>query len=100
MNLLIAFLVVIGSLLLILYSYVNSLYNEKGRFLIRGSRDNVDVFEERVEPKLGIDMEKAEMSFPLLLQVDLIILTLLVASWNLWSLLSWDALLQAGVFLV
>lgn len=100
MHFLIAPLIFAGSLLLVLYSYVNYLYSEKGRFLIRGSRGNVDLFEEQVEPKLAIGLDRAEMAFPLLVQMDLILLVLLTASWSLWRPLSWDALLQAAVFLV
>jgi len=100
MHLVLAFLIVVSSLLLVLYSYVNLLYSEKGRFLIRGSKDNVDFFEEQIEPALGISMEKAELTFPLLVQMDLILLVLLVASWNLLLPFGWEALLQVAVFLV
>ena len=45
MRILIALLIAAGSLLLTLFAYVNLLYREKGRFLVRGSKDNVDSFE-------------------------------------------------------
>jgi len=100
MHLLIAILILAGSLLLTLYSYVNRLYTEKGRFLIRGSKDNVDFFEEHIEPKLGVGPEKAELTFPLLIQGDLILLALLVASWGLGQPWGWETALQAAVFLL
>ena len=99
-NLFHGLLILASSLLLILYSHVSRLYSEKGRFLVRGSRDNVEFFEEHIEPSLGINMERAELTFPLLVQMDLIFLVLVMASWNLWQPLRWDGLIQGGVFLV
>ncbi len=93
-------LVVLLSLLLALFSYVNRLYSEKGRFLIRGSQDNVDFFEDQVEPKLKVEMEKAGFTFPLLVRVNLIVLAMTVAWWNLSTPLHWHMLVEAGVFLV
>ena len=100
MHLVLIVLIATCSLLLVLYSYVNRLYTEKGRFLIRGSKDNVDFFEEQMEPALGLSIEKAELTYPLLVQMDLILLVLLLVSWNLWLPLGWDTLLQGMVFLV
>ena len=100
MKILLAILIGISSLLLALFSYFNQLYSEKGRFLIRGSKDNVDFFEEHIEPKLGIGMEKAEMTFPFLVQMDVALLTLLVAGWNAGDLLQWETLSQVAIFLV
>lgn len=100
LNLFFGLLILASSLLLLLYSYVSRLYSEKGRFLVRGSKDNVEFFEEHIEPALGISMEKAELTFPLLVQLDLILLVLLLASWNLWQPLRWDGLIQGGFFVV
>ena len=100
MQFLIVVLILISSLLLTLFSYVNRLYGEKGRFLIRGSEDNVDFFEDQIEPRLGLGMAKAELTFPLLIRLDVVALTLLVASGYLRSPLSWEVLVQAAVFLV
>ncbi|MCZ6490907.1 MAG: CNNM domain-containing protein, partial [Acidobacteria bacterium] len=93
-------LIVLLSLLLTLFSYVNRLYSEKGRFLIRGSQDNVDFFEDHVEPKLKVEMEKAGFTFPLLVRVNLIVLAMMVTWWNLSAPLHWHMLAEAGVFLV
>ena len=100
MNLFLALFIVASSLLLVLYSYVSRLYSEKGRFLVRGSKDNVEFFEEQIEPALGITMEKAELTFPLLVQMDLVLLVLLMASWNLWQPLRWEGLLRGGFLVV
>ena len=72
LNLFLALLILGSSVLLILYSYVSRLYSEKGRFLVRGSKHNVEFFEEQIEPSLGITMEKAGLTFPLLVQMDLV----------------------------
>lgn len=100
MRALIAFLVVVDSILLGLYSYVNRLYTEKGRFLIRGSKDNVDYFEEHVEPKLKIGPEEAELTFPLLAQLSLVLLLVLVIAWDIGRPLQWTSVLQAAVFVI
>jgi CBS domain containing-hemolysin-like protein len=100
MNFFLLLLILASSLLLLLYSYVSRLYSEKGRFLFRGSKDNVEFFEEQIEPALGISMEKAELTFPLLVQLDLILLVLLTTSWNLRQPLRWDGLIQGGFFVV
>ena len=60
MQVLIFILILAGSLLLTLFSYLTRLYSERGRFLIRGSRHNVEFFEEQVEPNLRVQMEQAE----------------------------------------
>ena len=93
-------LVLLLSLLLTLFSYVNRLYSEKGRFLIRGSQDNVDFFEGHVEPKLKVEIEKAGFTFPLLVRVNLIVLAMVVAWWNLSEPLHWHMAAEAAVFLV
>src|SRR5579885_1680090 len=98
MKILVAFLIAAGSLFLTLFSYVNSVYREKGRFLVRGSKDNVDFFEEHIEPLLKISVEQAELTFPLLIQFNVILLALLVISWNLGLPLHWPALLQDAIF--
>jgi CBS domain containing-hemolysin-like protein len=100
MRILIAILIAAGSLLLALYSYVNRLYTEKGRFLIRGSKDNVDFFEEQVEPMLKIGAEEAETTFPLLIELTVILLAVLVIAWDLGEPLGWTTLLQGALFLV
>lgn len=93
-------LVLLLSLLLTLFSYVNRLYSEKGRFLIRGSQDNVDFFEDHVEPKLKVAREKAGFTFPLLVRVNLIVLAMVVTWGNLSAPVHWHMLVEAGVFLV
>ena len=97
MRILMALLISAGSLLLTLNSYVNRLYREKGRFLVRGSKSNVDFFEELVEPKLKITVEEAEITFPLLIQLNLILLAALAIGWNAGQSLTWSGLAQGAV---
>ena len=40
--------------LLTLVSYVDRLYQEIGKFLSRDFQDNIDTFEQIVEPRLGV----------------------------------------------
>ena len=40
--------------LLMLVSYVDRVYQEAGKFLSREFQDNIDVFEQRIEPKLKV----------------------------------------------
>ncbi len=82
-HLLIGFLTLTFSLSLILFVYANRVYNERGRFLIRGSRTNAEFFEEQIDPRLGIREEQLVWTFPLLVQTNLVVLAMLVAAWNL-----------------
>ena len=47
----IAIVLLLGGLTLV--SYVDRLYTEIGRFLSREFQDNLNAFEQKVEPKLG-----------------------------------------------
>jgi putative hemolysin len=82
-HLLVGFLTLACSLSLTLFVYANRLYNERGRFLIRESRTNAEFFEEHIDPKLGIRDERLVWTYPLLVQTNLVVLTMLVATWNL-----------------
>ena len=46
--------------LLTLVSYVDRLYQEIGKFLSRDFQDNIDSFEQVVEPRLGGARERAD----------------------------------------
>jgi len=52
MNLAIAITLLLLLGLLTLSSYVERVYAEIGKFLSREFQDNIDAFEQRVEPKL------------------------------------------------
>src|ERR1700757_1405043 len=55
--------------LLALVSYVDRLYAEMGKFLAREFQENIEAFEERVEPKLHVTRKRAALSMALLTQL-------------------------------
>ncbi len=60
----IALLLLLG--LLTLVSYVDRVYQEVGKFLSREFQDNIDVFEQKVEPELGVGRTRAALSMAVL----------------------------------
>jgi len=55
--------------LLTLVSYVDRLYQEIGKFLSRDFQDNIDAFEQIVEPRLGVTRQRASISMAILTQL-------------------------------
>jgi putative hemolysin len=55
--------------LLTLVSYVDRLYQEIGKFLSRDFQDNIDEFEQLVEPYLGVERTRASLSMAILPQL-------------------------------
>jgi len=55
--------------LLALVSYVDRLYTEMGKFLAREFQENIEAYEERVEPRLPVTRERAALSMTLLSQL-------------------------------
>jgi CBS domain containing-hemolysin-like protein len=55
--------------LLALASYVDRVYQEIGKFLSREFQDNIDVFEQRVEPALRVSRSRAALSMSVLKQL-------------------------------
>ncbi len=60
-------LVLVG--LLTLVSYVDRLHAEMGKFLAREFQENIDAYEERVEPRLHVSRERAALSMAVLTQL-------------------------------
>jgi len=60
-------LVLMGMLALV--SYVDRLYAEMGKFLSREFEENIEAYEERVEPRLHVTRERAALSMTLLTQL-------------------------------
>jgi len=54
---------------LTLVSYVDRLYQEIGKFLSRDFQDNIDAFEQLVEPRLGVARSRASLSMAILTQL-------------------------------
>ena len=55
--------------LLTLVSYVDRVYQEIGKFLSREFQDNIDAFEQIIEPTLGVGRERASLSMAILTQL-------------------------------
>jgi len=64
--------------LLTLVSYVERIYSEIGKFLSREFQDNIDTFEQKVEPKLGVSRARASLSMSVLAQLIMAAIALLV----------------------
>ena len=67
--LVILLLVLLG--LLALVSYVDRLYAEMGKFLSRDFQENIEAYEERVEPRLHVSRDRAAMSMTVLTQMSM-----------------------------
>jgi len=65
--------------LLALAAYVDRIYFEMGKFLSRRYAENIDVWENVVEPRLKLSRESAAMSASVLRQIALIALAFLLA---------------------
>src|SRR6202034_4508234 len=64
--------------LLALASYVDRVYQEIGKFLSREFQDNIDVFEQKVEPALRVSRARASLSMGVLKQLTTATISLLV----------------------
>jgi CBS domain containing-hemolysin-like protein len=91
-------------LLLALYtlaSYMDRLFTEIGRFLSREFQDNIDVYEQRVEPKLGVRRTRAQLAMAVLTQLTLAAIAMLVGflvfNDQTWSIVE---ILQATISLI
>jgi CBS domain containing-hemolysin-like protein len=72
----VALLILLG--LLTLVSYVDRVYQEIGKFLSREFQDNIDVFEQKVEPNLGVSRTRASLSMAVLTQLTMAAIALVV----------------------
>src|SRR3954451_3408942 len=68
MNFAIAITLVVLFGLLTLSSYVERVYAEIGRFLSREFQENIDYFEQQVEPRLKVSRSRAALSMAILTQ--------------------------------
>ena len=98
-SLVLALILLVG--LLTLVSYVDRVYQEAGKFLSREFQDNIDVFEDKIEPKLGVTRTRAALSMAVLEQLTTAAIAVLFAylifrdpDWRVYELL------QAGFALV
>ncbi|AXC11659.1 Magnesium and cobalt efflux protein CorC [Acidisarcina polymorpha] len=77
MSIVLALVIVALLFTLTLASYVDRLYSEMGKFLAREFQENIDAWEQRVEPRLGFNRERIALSAAVLTQLSLACLTLL-----------------------
>ena len=69
MNLAVAVVLVLLLGLLILVSYVDRVYQEIGKFLSREFQSNIEIFEQKIEPKLHVSRSRASLSMAVLTQL-------------------------------
>src|SRR5438270_11290271 len=64
---------------LTLASYIERIYAEMGRFLSRDFQENIEAFEQRVEPHLGVSRNRAALSMSVLAQLTTAALGMVIA---------------------
>jgi CBS domain containing-hemolysin-like protein len=69
---------VLLSLLLTLVSYVERVYAEMGKILAREFEENIESFEQKVEPNLGVSTARIALSMQLLSQLTTATISLLI----------------------
>ena len=91
-SLVLALILLVG--LLTLVSYVDRVYQEAGKFLSREFQDNIDVFEDKIEAKLGVIRTRAALSMAVLEQLTTAAIAVLFAylifrdpDWRVYELL-------------
>jgi len=94
MNLALALAILLLMGLLTLASYVERLFDETGKFLSREFQNNVNAFEQQVEPRLGVSRERAAQSMGVLVQFATAAVAMLIAyiifrehTWNIYEML-------------
>ena len=87
--------------LLTLVSYVDRVYQEIGKFLSREFQDNIDSFEQVIEPRLGVSRERAAVSMAILTQLTMAAIAMIVG-FTVFRDRGWDVygVLEAGLSLV
>jgi CBS domain containing-hemolysin-like protein len=71
------FLVILLLAIQTVASYVDRLYSEMGKFLSRDFQENIDIWEQQVEPRLGMSSSHAMQSAAILTPLSLAALMLL-----------------------
>ncbi|MFZ0283688.1 MAG: hemolysin family protein [Terriglobales bacterium] len=101
MNFAIAIALLLLCGLLTLVSYVDRLYSEIGKFLSREFQDNIDAFEQSVEPRLKVSRQRAALSVAVLAQLTTAAIALLlgfaVFHEGIWKV---EEILQAALALI
>lgn len=94
MNFAIAIALVLLLGVLTLVSYVDRIYAEIGKFLSREFQNNIDTFEQKIEPRLGVSRTRASLSMAVLVQVTMAAIAMLVGfalfrdgDWSIYQIL-------------
>jgi len=101
MNFAIAITLLVLFALLTLSSYVERVYAEIGKFLSREFQDNIDSFEQQVEPKLRVSRSRASLSMSVLTSL-LMAATAMVVAFGVFRDGTWaaDEVLEAALGLI
>jgi CBS domain containing-hemolysin-like protein len=101
MNYAVAGAIVVLIWLLSLVSYVDRLYTEMGKFLSREFQDNIESFEQNVEPRLKMARPRAALSVAVLRQLLMAAIAMLIG-FAVFRDRAWNAaeILQATLGLV
>jgi putative hemolysin len=94
-------IIVVLMAVLALVSYVEGLYTEMGKFLSREFQENIDAYEQTVEPRLHVSRARASLSMSVLAQMTTAAIALLMA-WDLSRSGAWTRgqILQAAVIVL
>ena len=99
MGIIVAIAILVG--LLTLVSYVERLYTEMGKFLSREFQDNLEAFEQKVEPHVGMSRTRFALSVAVLEQLTTAAIALLIG-YQIFHNGSWDAaeIAEAAVLII
>ncbi len=79
MTTLIVVLFIVLLVILVLVAHTARIYTEAGKFLSREFQENIEYFEQHIEPRLKVSRQRASLSMALLEQLTIVGQTLLVA---------------------
>lgn len=86
--------------LLALVSYVERLYTESGKFLSREFQENIEAFEQMVEPRLVSASGRAFLAIAVLAQLSTAVIALLMGYLVFSARWTWPEVVQAVIGLV
>ena len=86
---------------LTLVSYVERLFTERGKFLSREFQENIEAFEQQVEPRLGAAPARAALAMAVLAQLSTAAISVLIA-YQVFADMRWSAgeIAQAAIVIV
>ena len=63
-----------------LASYVDRIYSELGKFLSREFEDNMEVWEQQIEPTLGFSLDRLALCAAVLAELSLAAIVLIIGA--------------------